>query len=509
MKVRNSLLVISVIGLSYIPSYAGCTLKLTSPADNATVNTAGITVYGNGGADAKYVDKGSVVATLNGATIFTYSGSFTTAISFLQGRGVGVTLRPGLNFISASGSVGGCSASDSITVYYDSKNEIILAKNLGAPAVLPSCNIPNSFVGNPINVALGNKFQKEEDISGSGTYPLNFQRVYNSIDGYWRHNYSARLQISGNTITLINADGREDVFTNNNGVISSSASQFGTLTKTSDGWQYKTPFNDLWEFDATGRLVQTTNGAGLTHQLTYAMDGSITVSDKFNHTLTIVEYDTNHQPASVTTSGGQLVTFEYDSSDRLIKKIKNGKTKTYHYENTTLPRALTGITDERGIRYVTWKYDDQGRATQSSYAGDVDTVKVVYNTDGSVDVINPLGRVSKYSYTTIGGVKLISSIVGDKTSNCAMSNATFEYESRGLLSSKTNSLGVTTSYQYNDLGQEISNTQASNTDEAKTTTTSWYSEQNLPRSVTTNNRSINYDYDAQGRITSYIIQSLN
>lgn len=74
---------------------AGCTLHFTSPSDGATVTSSGVTVYGQGGADAEHGDSGTVTATLNGTPFFNYSGSFTTAVSFLQSRGVAVTLRKG------------------------------------------------------------------------------------------------------------------------------------------------------------------------------------------------------------------------------------------------------------------------------------------------------------------------------------------------------------------------------------------------------------------------------
>ena len=133
------------IGFTPIASEA-CTLSFTSPGDGATVRSPGITVYGQGGASASEGDFGTVTATLNGSSFFNYSGSFTAAVSFLEGRGVGVTLRPGLNFLFVRGSVGGCSASDTMTISYEP--ELIQSKNNGAPP-------PESCQGNPINVAVG------------------------------------------------------------------------------------------------------------------------------------------------------------------------------------------------------------------------------------------------------------------------------------------------------------------------------------------------------------------
>ena len=96
---------------------AACSLSFTSPSKGAKVTSPNITVYGTGGGDANTGDAGTVTATLNGSPFFNYSGSFTAVVSFLEGRGVPVTLRPGPNYLAVSGSVGGCGASDYMTVY--------------------------------------------------------------------------------------------------------------------------------------------------------------------------------------------------------------------------------------------------------------------------------------------------------------------------------------------------------------------------------------------------------
>ncbi len=49
-----------------------------------------------------------------------------------------------------------------------------------------------------------------------------------------------------------------------------------------------------------------------------------------------------------------------------------GPTTTYHYEDITDKFALTGITDERGIRYATYGYDASQRAISTEQAGGID-----------------------------------------------------------------------------------------------------------------------------------------
>src|SRR5690606_4958437 len=51
----------------------------------------------------------------------------------------------------------------------------------------PSNFCPSPTAGNPINFAIGNKFQSETDYHAGGNSALNFTRSYNSLDGLWRH----------------------------------------------------------------------------------------------------------------------------------------------------------------------------------------------------------------------------------------------------------------------------------------------------------------------------------
>ena len=181
--------------------------------------------------------------------------------------------------------------------------------------------------------------------------------------------------------------------------------------------------------------------------------------------------------------------------------------RQYHYEVSGNPDLLTGITDERGIRYATWAYDDQGRAISSEHADGADKVTVAYNSDGTVSVTNELGKVAKYSFQTILGVKRITAIDGEPSPNCPNSNSTFTYDDRGLLKTKTDNKGNVTTYNHNERGLETSRTEASGTPQARTITTDWHADWFLPVTITEPDRITQYTYDAQGRQTSQSITS--
>lgn len=475
-----------------------CTLNFTSPSDGATTRTANITVYGQGGASAQFGNFGTVTATLNGTPFYNYSGSFTAAVTFLQSRGVPVTLRPGINVLAVTGSVGSCSASDSMTIMYDP--EVTLSKNKGTPP-------PNTCTGNPINLAIGNKFQRETDFSSSSSPLLRFDRIYNSLDGYWRHNLSTRLVITSSEIRLVEADGRETLFSRSGTTITAPSDELGTLVAEGAGWRYTSTSQMIYIFDNLGKLVSQQDASGRSISLSHSALETVVTSDT-GETLTFTS-DAKLQPLKLTASNVSTI-YNHDAQGRLqtVTRTISGATtsRTFHYENQSFPRFLTGITDENGDRYVTWTYDQFGRATSSARSGDVEKTTISYNADGTSTVTNPLGKNTTYHFAVIQGVKKITAIDGEASANCPSSNSTFTYDDRGLLKTKTDNKGNLTTYTYNARGLEISRTEASGTPQARTITTDWHADLFLPVKVTEPDRITQYSYDAQGR---QISQSVN
>jgi YD repeat-containing protein len=364
---------------------------------------------------------------------------------------------------------------------------------------VPSCE----SAGNPISLASGNKFQLESDYQASGSSTLNFARSYNARDGLWRHNYSTYLRLDSPSTTLLSlvmADGRESFFTVSGTTVTASPTESGKLVKLTDSWQYTAKNNERFSFDAAGRLTRWTNAAGLEQQLSYS-GSTVTVADTLGHSLSFTE-DANHQPLSLTANGLQI-SYSYNANNRLnqLTRTQAGhvEQRSFHYEDSRNPNWLTGITDERGVRYVTWAYDDQGRAISSEHAGGIEHTDVVYNTDGSSTVTNELGKKTTYRFQAIDGIKRVSAIEGEPSAHCPMSNSTFTYDARGLLKTKTDNKGNLTTYTYNTRGQEISRTEAAGTPQARTVTTDWHPTLFLPVTVTEPARITTYTYDAQGR----------
>lgn len=371
-----------------------------------------------------------------------------------------------------------------------------------------SCSAASPLTGNPINFAIGNKFQTETDYASGGNSELNFTRSYNSLDGLWRHNFSTYLRFAGTQyVSVVMHHGRESFFTISGETVTPTSADLGVLSKVTAGWQYVSTDNERFTFDTAGKLTQWSNAHGTVHQFVYA-GNQVTVTDNLGDSLSFTE-DAEHQPLTLTAPGVQI-SYGYNANKRLtsVTRVMGGQTtqRQFHYEDPSNRSWLTGITDERGVRYASWSYDDKGRAISSEHADGADRVTVAYNTDGTVSVTNELGKVAKYSFQYIKGVSRITSIQGEPSANCPNSNSSFTYDSNGLLKTKTDNKGNLTTYDYNTRGLEISRTEASGTPEERTITTDWHPTLFLPAVVTEPDRITTYHYDDQGRQLSRTVE---
>lgn len=393
-------------------------------------------------------------------------------------------------------------ATSSGPLYFKDSSIVDPTRNQGFPDNPPSCNMPSPFVADPINIAIGNSFQQEIDITGR----LSFIRYYNSLDGVWRNNYSSNttsLKPSNkypDTLELTLTDGRIIDFFNIGSIPTPMSIELGTLKRTESGYEYTSPFHEVSDFDAAGRLTRTVIN-GIVHNFSYPNDRTIMISDSLNNTLTILE-NAEHQPIEVKNSFGKVVTYAYDAEKRLIKVTKNHKSRMYHYEDARFPTALTGITNERGIKYVNWTYDDQGRANSNFRAGNKDKVTITYNSDTQSTVTNPLGRKYTYNYKTIDGLKRITSISGAASSLCPAIGSSYQYNTRGLVTQIIDGRGIKTTYEYNSSGKESSRTIADGKSNAVTVKTQWAPLYDMYKVETYPDKTVIYNYDKTGSINS-------
>lgn len=289
-------------------------------------------------------------------------------------------------------------------------------------------------IGNPINVGIGLKVATETDSNGDNfTLPLN--RVYRSqpslrndhiasrfgenwTDTYQRHLDYAPASSAGTTDTvyITRPDGKIVLYLRENGAWSSelpSKTQLNELTDAAgelSGWELVTQDHAVEYYDQHGRLIRIAESNGVSTALHYAPEfwrtsQLLRIQNDLGASL-VFTYNENARVATITDHAGRTWHYQYDSNDNLVSVEGPTGVRRYHYEVPRYPHALTGITDERGIRYASYDYDDQGRAIMSSHANGADRVDVTYRTDGARIVRNSRHFYTNYQTVVQDGVAL-------------------------------------------------------------------------------------------------------
>jgi YD repeat-containing protein len=275
----------------------------------------------------------------------------------------------------------------------------------------PTCPKP-AEAGGPINLATGNTYIIETDISipglGGG---LRLTRTWNSImpsvqrsypfmfGTNWRSNFEQRL--------VTNASDGFLKYTQPDSAVSSYGVQ--TLSGGSSGNQVifnaVVPANDV-----TTTITQGWNGSG--PATTWSMmsqngekrtfDGTTgvltSITDR-NGNVTQLSYDTSNRLTTVADPAGRHIYFNYGSSStNLVSTVTTdfGMTLSYTYDtngrltqvtkpdNTTVSFAydsnsnIITVTDSNGKVLESHTYDASGRGLTSSRANGVDALTITY-----------------------------------------------------------------------------------------------------------------------------------
>ena len=388
----------------------------------------------------------------------------------------------------------------------------------------------DTCVGNPIDVATGNKFQRETDYRGNGFSPLLFERHYNSIGGgngslgaNWSHTYSRRIERISLTVASSIArahrpDGRIITFDDATGSWASQPDIAARLTRTLSplGWVYTDESDTVETYDDTGRLLSIATRSGALTSLTYDTGGVLTtVTDPHGRQLAFA-YDTSGRIHVLTVPGGGTYVYDYDAANNLTSvTAPDSAARTYVYNesaNTSgadLPHALTGIVDENNDRFATWKYDASGRATRAEHAGGADRVDAVYNGDGTVTVTDALGAVRTHTLTVTQAVKKLSSVSGVPCRECGQA-ASYTYDTSGRLSEWRDARNTRFQRSYTQDGRNLAAAEwkAPGTGSVQNTTYTWHASYRLPLTITLGTRRTTFTHDGSGNVLTRTVADI-
>lgn len=409
------------------------------------------------------------------------------------------------------------------------------------------CSIPqasgnsgsNPIAGDPVVIQNGDLHEQANDYTSRGPHPLIFNRYYSlqkrSIpskgnQGAFGLSWSSILDRtfgynkSGTSYVYLE-DGRTYGFTGTVGgkpFVANSVGRQDSLVENTGGRVTWTS----WDGEKTTFTQPISGGPWVVTNIT-SLDGR---SLAFNYSFTgtppqvILQSMTDEagQMTSFTWTGdlitqvtfpnGQTTTYSYSSplttqtgiGGNVLTAVTRtlgvtSRTVTYHYEDTAISNALTGITDERGVRYATWAYDDTAaRVISAQHAGGADLTTFTYNdTALTRTVTNSLGKQTVYQFTSSGGVWQLSSINGQASTHCPASVSSLAF-SGGFISSRTDEEGRVTTYLRDGAGKETSRTEASSTSVTRTITTAWDNVRPIPTQITETGKTTNLTYQPEG-----------
>ncbi|MBI4988377.1 MAG: RHS repeat protein [Rhodocyclales bacterium] len=382
----------------------------------------------------------------------------------------------------------------------------------------------------PIAFGSGNKWLTEIDQPNSGAFRL--VRTYNSNPGTvpsafgktWRASYSQFMGVGfTNPVWLYRPDGRTIKFVVSGTTYTPDADITDRLFQETNaggaliGYRLETADHQIERYNLDGRLTSITSINGQTQAMSYdAQNRLSTVTDNVGRQLAI-SYDANNRISTVTEPSGNTTTYAYDTNANLVSvTYPGGATRQYHYENTTYKNALTGITDERGVRYITYTYDANGKAVGEVLAGGVESYGLTFGTNTTI-VTDPLGTQRTYNFQTILGVMKSTGQSQPGGSGCGAAAEALTYDANGNVSSRTDFNGKKTTYAY-DLARNLETSRTEGLSsaggglpETRTITTAWHATWRLPLqaneyigATATGNplRRTQIAYDSKGNVTS-------
>ena len=325
-----------------------------------------------------------------------------------------------------------------------------------------------------VNFAIGNKVQTETDVTLSGPVkPLTLKRTYNSksssntILGHgWTWSFGERLEINTN-ITRIISSGRHIPHINTGtDTWESQTGKKSTITAVRDGqnviigYQLTKLNGTVHSFDALGKLTQTQDKNNYTRSFAYSGDQIQSVTDSYGRSFSFTCNISSGYLETATTPIG-IFTYSYlnDNLDRVTRP--DTSYRQYLYNDPNDSHNLTGILDEENIQIITVEYDASDRVISSSLANDTETITIGYN-GMERTITDELANTTTYQLTAEHGVGRIASFSGTACSVCPGTGDTssYTYNSRLIPETFTNGRSYVTGYDNDDLGNLTDTTEA-------------------------------------------------
>ena len=418
------------------------------------------------------------------------------------------------------------------------------------------CKEEQPTAGNPVVMSSGNKIEHEVDFAGSG---LRFERTWNQhwdgigLFGYhWQTNFDYKLSFGsgyglshcypipsnaecqvGHTYSTIWAhrpDGRKVRYIKAaDGIYyEEKASPVSRIVRQANGsWMLYGEAGTLERYRAGGLPLEVKDEQGIGWTFTYGgMQG--TQLQRVTHTSTrFIQFVwTGDELRQINDPSGNAYRYTYSHQKvydglHLLATVTLPGTPstvvTYHYEKPEF-FALTGKS-YNDVRYSTFAYDAERRATLSEHAGGVDRHTFAYtsgfqNGKQTMSVLhtNPLGKQSTQAFFD----RKLTTVTGHASNNCPSSARSITYDANGYKDKVYDNEGGVTDYDYNAKGQLLKKIVAAGTPEARATSYVWDPAENRLLRETVHNQAgtqelyqITYGYNARKRLETTTVRNLS
>jgi len=349
----------------------------------------------------------------------------------------------------------------------------------------------STMSNHPVIIQDGNKVLPETDFQTHHLNPIHLTRTYNHYNTAtgifgknWTSNYDPSLfftlsngtscgAVPGQTSSCVQP---ASSVTTVAAIASDGSTTSYTWNATDQRWENSSPDADDWFIrNADGSWTRNAKSGAVEN---YNVQGFVTsvanptgIGMSFSYTSNYLTTATHSNGlsvhfnwfygllTSVVDPAGNTYSYEYNSNGYLSQAIypnATGHARTYYYEDTRFPNALTGIAIN-GVRYSTYSYNSYGQVYQSGLSGGVEQLTFAYNGSTSTTITNAAGAVTTNSYSLIQGQYRLVSVGQSHVTGCRNVMATTFYDVYGHPSYSYDQNGNETTYTYssNGLPQDV------------------------------------------------------
>ncbi len=399
-------------------------------------------------------------------------------------------------------------------------------QNLGENCSVRMC-------GNPIDVATGNKFQREVDIRGVGD--LEFVRYYNAaatghdsnLGDQWTYTFSGKITVSGDYIELLRDDGRLIDFKISGEVWVPVVARYGYISRGEGGvYIWRDEVNRITTtYFADGRIKSVLYPDGRAQYAIYSPEGLITrLLDSKGRFIDFV-YDGDR--LSSISAGAEVVRYHRDAQGHLAEvEYQGGARRKYAYvtgaPSYVFPWAsaalLASITNENNEVLASYTYGPAG-ANRTQHAGAYDRYDVVNSSSVGDSVVTSGSGLLKstYSFTASDGIPEVSKIV-EQCQDCGIfavtTTRTFVRDPNHNLVSESDVNGRSVLSQYDSVGRKVEEHRYDASGAITGSESSEYSQFGVTQRVSFDTAGVPYEraawkYDGAGRLTEDALTSVD